>query len=531
MRFKLLSLATLAVIAGLFALGTSERAIAATTLDVPSVAYPTIQDAVTAAVDGDTILVAAGSYPETLVVDKRLTIRGAGSGSTIIDALGLPGNGIMLQAGGLSASERLTISGLTVQNATSSGIRAEVGGGFDLDYVTLDDVVLSNNGDRGMEIHNLTVVTDMVISNSEFTGNTNQGLRTASDVIVNGLTIADSSFNGNSYGIYLQGSIGNVSIARSEFDNSVGGYGAYMTETGPLTNLAIQDSQFNGNVVGLLLWNEQDNQGIAITGTTFRDNDAFGLALRGASLADVLVSDSIIADNDQWGLGYRGIDFSTQTDVMTNVAVHFSSITGHSVGGGMKNRDTSASAIVDATGNWWGDVSGPEDAEDADGLNQFNPDGLGNAVTEYILYDPWIGQSGLVTGGGTIWSEAGAYAWEPDAAGPAIFGFVSRYKAGRSVPDGHTNFIFKAGGLHFNSSGYDRLAIGGNTAIFKGTGTIDGVPGDYKFTIWAGDADPDTFRIRIWEEVGDVEEVVYDNGSNQPITDGNIFIHQKAGKS
>ena len=75
------------------------------------------------------MLVAAGTYFETVVVDKRLTLEGAGSGSTVIDADGLPGNGILLQAGGLSASQRLTIRGLTVQNATSSGIRAELGGG------------------------------------------------------------------------------------------------------------------------------------------------------------------------------------------------------------------------------------------------------------------------------------------------------------------------------------------------------------------------------------------------------------------
>ena len=52
-----------------------------------------------------------------------------------------------------------------------------------------------------MEIHNLTVVTDMEITNSAFTDNTAQGLRTASNVIVNGLAIIDSTFNGNSYGL------------------------------------------------------------------------------------------------------------------------------------------------------------------------------------------------------------------------------------------------------------------------------------------------------------------------------------------
>jgi hypothetical protein len=52
--------------------------------------------------------------------------------------------------------------------------------------------------------------------------------------------------------------------------------------------------------------------------------------------------------------------------------------------------------------------------------------------------------------------------------------------------------------------------------------------------LWAGDGDPDTFRIKIWWEEGDVEHVVYDNGfdgsgyeNGQPISGGNIVVHTK----
>ena len=62
---------------------------------------------------------------------------------------------------------------------------------------------------------------------------------------------------------------------------------------------------------------------------------------------------------------------------------------------------------------------------------------------------------------------------------------------------------------------------------FKGSGTINGM-GDYKFMLWAGDKEPDTFRIKIWEEDEDgVETVVYDNGFNQEIAGGSIVIHTK----
>jgi hypothetical protein len=149
-----------------------------------------------------------------------------------------------------------------------------------------------------------------------------------------------------------------------------------------------------------------------------------------------------------------------------------------------------------------------------------------------VVYDP---DGGFVTGGGWIASPAGAYVADPLLTGKATFGFVSKYKKGKSVPEGNTEFNFKAGDLNFHSDSYYWLVItqGGTNAQYKGSGTINGDlgPGDgYKFRLWAKDLDPggvDTFRIRIWYEVANaVEVVVYDNGSQQAIGGGNIKIHK-----
>ncbi len=110
--------------------------------------------------------------------------------------------------------------------------------------------------------------------------------------------------------------------------------------------------------------------------------------------------------------------------------------------------------------------------------------------------------------------------------GKATFGFVSKYKKGASIPTGNTEFQFHAAGLNFHSDSYDWLVVtGSNFAKFKGVGTING-EGTYKFQIWAGDNDPDTFRIKIWYEDGG-EVVVYDNGMDQEIGAGSIVIHSK----
>jgi len=83
--------------------------------------------------------------------------------------------------------------------------------------------------------------------------------------------------------------------------------------------------------------------------------------------------------------------------------------------------------------------------------------------------------------------------------------------------------------LNFHSSSYKWLVVtGSDYAKFKGSGIING-EGEYKFMLWAGDNEPDTFRIRIWEENEETAEEtdIYDNGFGQNISGGSIVIHTK----
>jgi PKD repeat protein len=141
-----------------------------------------------------------------------------------------------------------------------------------------------------------------------------------------------------------------------------------------------------------------------------------------------------------------------------------------------------------------------------------------------VVYDP---AAGFVTGGGWIDSPAGAYKPDPSLAGRANFGFVARYRKGIDVPTGQAEFHFRLAGLNLHSIDYEWLVItGSDYAVLKGSGTINGT-GDYKFMIWAGDKDADTFRIRIWEEdaTTGVETDVYDNASDQVIGGGSVVVH------
>ncbi|PTN02234.1 putative secreted protein (Por secretion system target), partial [Mangrovibacterium marinum] len=161
------------------------------------------------------------------------------------------------------------------------------------------------------------------------------------------------------------------------------------------------------------------------------------------------------------------------------------------------------------------------------------------SVAYLPVYDP---SAGFVTGGGWIWSPAGAYTADESLEGKANFGFVAKYKKGKSDVDGNTEFHFNAAGFKFKSQFHESgsLVISGGKATYRGEGTING-EGSYKFTLvafdgdWNDGTDPDRFRIKMWGDNG----IVYDNGldadeNSDDATElggGSIVIHEVKGKN
>jgi hypothetical protein len=160
----------------------------------------------------------------------------------------------------------------------------------------------------------------------------------------------------------------------------------------------------------------------------------------------------------------------------------------------------------------------------------------GEALYSFVVaYDP---SGGFVTGGGWITSPPGAYPADPLLTGKASFGFVSKYKKGQSVPDGDTEFQFRAADLLFRSTAYEWLVVAGPRAQFKGSGALNGQAG-YGFLLFAidgqvkGGGGVDKFRIKIWRTSDNV--VVYDNemaaaddaAPTTAIEGGSIVVHGK----
>ena len=154
------------------------------------------------------------------------------------------------------------------------------------------------------------------------------------------------------------------------------------------------------------------------------------------------------------------------------------------------------------------------------------PGNVSFACTLLPVYDP---TGGFVTGGGSVNSPAGADLANTSAAGPARFGFVSKYLPGRSTPDGNLEFQFQAGSLNFKSTSMDWLVVTGEPrGQFQGTGTINGTT-VCKFAVDAWDAsysasNVDAFGLKIFSCAGGGDRYSL---PPTPLTKGSIIIHAK----
>ncbi len=145
------------------------------------------------------------------------------------------------------------------------------------------------------------------------------------------------------------------------------------------------------------------------------------------------------------------------------------------------------------------------------------------SIYEYVVvYDP---EAGFVTGGGWIDTPAGAYTADPALEEKAKFEFAVRFKHGKKVQmDGDFLFQFDQTPFMLTSTSIDWLVIdqAAMTAQFKGQGMLNG-SGNYHFWVWVTDGETDTFRVKIWEENGDL---LYDTFIELPLGGGSVIIHE-----
>jgi len=240
--------------------------------------YTTIQEAINAAKEGDTIIVRNGTYYEHLVVNKALTLVGETKHDTIIDGDGtgivvcvtaddVALNDFTIQNGELGLLFRYSTTGILTENIVSNNSYGLylwgssdniltgniVSDNWDAIYLyishnnTFNGNTVSNNWDGfHLESSNLNVLADNIVSQ-----NNNDGIHLyhSSNNVLSGNTAS-----GNQYGIYVGDSDDNVFTRNTVSCNKYGIYVDYSRYNSFTSNIFT-----NNSVYGIRFSSSQNN--------------------------------------------------------------------------------------------------------------------------------------------------------------------------------------------------------------------------------------------------------------------------------
>ena len=395
---------------------------------------------------------AGGTYDEQVVIGKRLTVDGAGQGVTVIAPSpiavnttrvggGSPGSGVAgivvidsttgvtirdLTVDGaghaLTACDPPTFMGVYWRNASGTiegsevrniewgsglegcqgalGIFAESGG------TGSTSVTIDGNSVHDVQKNGITAIG--AATTATISGNTVTGWGPTDKIAQNGIQIgsgAGGSITGNDV---------------SGYDYTPSGWSATgILVTQAADGVVISGNNVHDNMEGIFIVNYSTPtmKDLTVSGNTVTDTRDVGVYL-------LLVEDSEVSSNtiSSSGIGLYladsssiaaelntisgngdgvAIDGDSQNDTFTNNKILNNTSTGVTVapyyaepsglvfrlnqifGNGTYGIDNTTSNVVDALSNWWGHATGPYHPTT-------NPFGLGNEVSDNVLFDPWL---------------------------------------------------------------------------------------------------------------------------------------------
>lgn len=195
--------------------------------------YTSIQTAINAASNGDTILVAAGIYNENVIVNKSVNLTGAGADVTIVKASGPDSNVFFV-----STQNGVNISGFTVTGGTG-GIHPLYSAG----------IILSRT--------NNTNVSNNNVSNNFY------GIYLFSAINTN---LSNNHVNSNNYGIYIMLSSKNIITNNTIASNNIYGLSCGYSNNTIYNNFFNNTNNFDTRNTYSNIWNTTKQTGTNIVG-------------------------------------------------------------------------------------------------------------------------------------------------------------------------------------------------------------------------------------------------------------------------
>ena len=399
----LIALVVVAVLAGLCSEEGGARTI--TVDDDGEGDYATIQEAVDAAEDGDTIRVNDGEYEENVEIDKTLSLIGNGPDVTTIDGGG-EGEVVLIKADWCNVSGfKVTGSGSDWENA---GIKVEAR------YVRISNNTIRDNS-YGI---NLWISDSNTISNNIIQYN---GCGIYLDFSDSNTITNNTIQNNDRDGIFLDESDSNTISNNTIRNNSRSGIYFYRySDSNTISNNAIQDNGWYGiylywsdsNTISNNTIQNTDQDGIhlddyscsnTIFNNTIRNNSRNGIYLYWDS-DSTTVSNNTIQNNNENGIYLDNSDSNTISNntiseneigiflrrgAAHNKAHHNTIFNNTDYGINVSDNDGYMGWSINATHNYWGSDSGPYHSTK-------NPDGKGGNVTDFVNFRPWLNENGAV---------------------------------------------------------------------------------------------------------------------------------------
>jgi parallel beta-helix repeat protein len=307
--------------------------------------YTTIQDAINASSNGNTIYVFAGTYNENIIVDKSITLIGEDRNITTIE-------GNSLNATIEIRAEGINLHGFSIQNdGSQDGIHTATS------IQAITDAVFTNTF-RGIHLY---YSSENTITNCVFHDNTHSGVYME---VGQNNTISENEFYNNvDEAIYLTG-CGITYIERNAIHNNGKGIHALQANGNIIHNNVIISNAYGIHFAGMITIHSNFN---TISHNRINDNTICGIRIEHSQF-------NRIEFNEIKGNG-RGIQFDfTGANLIINNNITSSAITEIDLTLSLgdliikNNIDNSQQSLVllqinlgfaDASYNWWGSTQWP----------------------------------------------------------------------------------------------------------------------------------------------------------------------------